>query len=70
MTEEILPPTTLAPEQLRDLRSRMLKGYSPSDEEVSCVLHTLRGERSKIGAKKASSAKTARKPIDLGDLFA
>ena len=62
-------PKSFAPEQLRDLRARMLKGYTPSDEEISCVLHTLRGERSTIGEKKPA-AKAKRKPIDLGDLFA
>ena len=62
-------PKPLAPEQLRDLRSRMLKGYEPSDEEISCVLQTLRGERSKIGEKKTTQ-RTQRKPIDLKALFA
>lgn len=71
MTEPKLPTTTstpLAPEQLRDLRNKMLKGYAPSDEEISLVLVTLRGERGKIGAKK-TTARTVRKPVNLKDLF-
>lgn len=59
---------TLSEEQLRDLRSRMLKGYDPTDEEIAIVLTTLRGERSKIGTKKTTT-RTPRKPIDLGSLF-
>ncbi len=69
MTQENEPTKLLAPEQLRDLRSRMLKGYEPTDEEISCVLTTLRGERNKIGAKK-TTGRTQRKPIDLKALFA
>ena len=67
MNEETTPKI-LGAEQLRDLRSRMLKGYEPTDDEIALVLTTLRGERSKIGAKK-TTGRTQRKPLDLGSLF-
>lgn len=68
MTDAETTITILAPEQLRDLRSRMLKGYVPSDEEISIVLTTLRADRAKIGTSSKKKA-APRKPLDLGSLF-
>ena len=68
MTEDTAPKP-MGADQLRDLRSRMLKGYEPTDDEIALVLTTLRGERNKIGVKKTATSRTARKPIDLGSLF-
>ena len=61
--------TVLDGAQLRDLRSRMLKGYEPSDEEISLVLTTLRAERGKIGTSGRKPAAAKRKPLDLGSIF-
>ena len=63
------PAKLLGSEALKDLRAKILSGKEPTDEEVSLVLATLRGERAKIGVGKASSSKKARQPIDLGALF-
>jgi hypothetical protein len=59
-------------EQLRDFRTKIAAGYTPTDEETKEAIKLLREHRTQAiskSPKMAGAAAAAKLPTDLNDLF-
>lgn len=58
-------------QEMRDMRTRIINGYEPTDEEIRDMVHNLRLVREDAATKRSTSKskKAPAAPVDLDALF-